>query len=120
MCDIVVATFFSHVVSTFPRYFALCDDLSVVFFVTFFCISRAVCDDLSDVLVLLQMLGDVARANLTIIAQLVFIISFSEYTVLAEISCAKVSKDAPLEKMCLLGCGVSTGWGAVWNTCEGT
>ena len=25
---------------------------------------------------------------------------------------------APLEKVCLLGCGVSTGWGAVWNTCK--
>jgi S-(hydroxymethyl)glutathione dehydrogenase/alcohol dehydrogenase len=44
--------------------------------------------------------------------------TFSEYTVLAAISCAKVSPRAPLEKMCLLGCGVSTGWGAVWNTCQ--
>lgn len=44
--------------------------------------------------------------------------TFSEYTVLAEISCAKVDKAAALEKMCLLGCGVSTGWGAVWNTCK--
>ena len=43
--------------------------------------------------------------------------SFSEYTVLAEISCAKISKEAPLEKACLFGCGVSTGLGAVWNTC---
>ena len=34
------------------------------------------------------------------------------------ISLAKVDKRAPLEKMCLLGCGVSTGWGAVWNTCK--
>ena len=40
------------------------------------------------------------------------------YTVLAEISCAKIAPEAPLEKMCLLGCGVSTGWGAVWNTCK--
>ena len=44
--------------------------------------------------------------------------SFSEYTVLAEISCAKISKEAPLEKACLFGCGVSTGLGAVWNTCR--
>ena len=44
--------------------------------------------------------------------------TFSEYTVLAEISCAKVDERAPLQKMCLLGCGVSTGWGAVWNTCK--
>jgi len=44
--------------------------------------------------------------------------TFAEYTVLAAISCAKVSTAAPLERMCLLGCGVSTGWGAVWNTCK--
>merc|ERR1719262_217814 len=44
--------------------------------------------------------------------------TFSEYTVLAEISCAKISPSAPLEKVCLLGCGVATGWGAVWNTCK--
>jgi S-(hydroxymethyl)glutathione dehydrogenase/alcohol dehydrogenase len=44
--------------------------------------------------------------------------TFSEFTVLAEISCAKIAPEAPLEKMCLLGCGVSTGWGAVWNTCK--
>ena len=42
----------------------------------------------------------------------------AEYTVLAEISCAKIDKAAPLEKMCLFGCGVSTGLGAVWNTCK--
>jgi Zn-dependent alcohol dehydrogenase len=44
--------------------------------------------------------------------------TMSEYTVLAEISCAKISKEAPLEKACLFGCGVSTGLGAVWNTCK--
>jgi len=44
--------------------------------------------------------------------------TMSEYTVLADISCAKIDKDAPLEKMCLFGCGVSTGLGAVWNTCK--
>jgi S-(hydroxymethyl)glutathione dehydrogenase/alcohol dehydrogenase len=42
--------------------------------------------------------------------------TFSEYTVLPEISLAKVRKDAPLEKVCLLGCGVTTGMGAVMNT----
>jgi S-(hydroxymethyl)glutathione dehydrogenase/alcohol dehydrogenase len=42
----------------------------------------------------------------------------AEYTVLAEISCAKISKELPLEKACLFGCGVSTGLGAVWNTCK--
>ncbi len=44
--------------------------------------------------------------------------TMSEYTVLAEISCAKISKDMPLGKACLFGCGVSTGLGAVWNTCK--
>jgi len=42
--------------------------------------------------------------------------TFSEYTVCAEISIAKVSKEAPLDKVCLLGCGISTGYGAVLNT----
>jgi S-(hydroxymethyl)glutathione dehydrogenase/alcohol dehydrogenase len=44
--------------------------------------------------------------------------TMSEYTVLAEISCAKISKDIALDKACLFGCGVSTGLGAVWNTCS--
>ena len=34
--------------------------------------------------------------------------TMAEYTVLAEISCAKISKELPLEKACLFGCGVST------------
>lgn len=42
--------------------------------------------------------------------------TFSEYTVLPEVSLAKISKKAPLEKVCLLGCGVTTGMGAVTNT----
>jgi S-(hydroxymethyl)glutathione dehydrogenase/alcohol dehydrogenase len=41
-----------------------------------------------------------------------------EYTVVSEISCAKLSPDAPLEKVCLFGCGVSTGLGAAWKTCN--
>jgi len=41
-----------------------------------------------------------------------------EYTVIAEISCAKITKEMPLDKACLFGCGVSTGLGAVWNTCK--
>jgi S-(hydroxymethyl)glutathione dehydrogenase/alcohol dehydrogenase len=44
--------------------------------------------------------------------------SFSEYTVVHEVSVAKVDSKAPLDKICLLGCGVSTGWGAVWNTAK--
>jgi S-(hydroxymethyl)glutathione dehydrogenase/alcohol dehydrogenase len=42
--------------------------------------------------------------------------TFSEYTVVPEIALAKISKAAPLEKVCLLGCGVTTGIGAVLNT----
>ena len=44
--------------------------------------------------------------------------TFSEYTVLPEISLAKVNKAAPLEEVCLLGCGVTTGMGAVMNTAK--
>ncbi len=44
--------------------------------------------------------------------------TFSEYTVLPEISLAKVNKNAPLEEVCLLGCGVTTGMGAVMNTAK--
>lgn len=44
--------------------------------------------------------------------------TFSEYTVLPEVSLAKIPKDAPLEKVCLLGCGVTTGIGAVLNTAK--
>ena len=44
--------------------------------------------------------------------------TFSEYTVLPEIAVAKVRKEAPLEKVCLLGCGITTGIGAVINTAK--
>ncbi|HBC20120.1 MAG TPA: S-(hydroxymethyl)glutathione dehydrogenase, partial [Alcanivorax sp.] len=44
--------------------------------------------------------------------------TFSEYTVVPEISLAKVSKEAPLDKICLLGCGVTTGIGAVLTTAK--
>jgi len=44
--------------------------------------------------------------------------TFSEYTVLPEISLAKVNPKAPLEEVCLLGCGVTTGMGAVMNTAK--
>ena len=44
--------------------------------------------------------------------------TFSEYTVLPEISLANISKEAPLEEVCLLGCGVTTGMGAVMNTAK--
>ncbi|KAI8474378.1 MAG: formaldehyde dehydrogenase [Monoraphidium minutum] len=44
--------------------------------------------------------------------------TFSEYTVVHEQSVALIDKAAPLDKVCLLGCGVSTGWGAVFNTAK--
>lgn len=42
--------------------------------------------------------------------------TFAEYTVVHEVAVAKIREDADLETACLLGCGVSTGLGAVWNT----
>lgn len=44
--------------------------------------------------------------------------TFAEYTVVAEISLAKINPEAPLDKVCLLGCGVTTGIGAVLNTAK--
>ncbi|KAI9094612.1 chaperonin 10-like protein [Phlyctochytrium arcticum] len=44
--------------------------------------------------------------------------TFSEYTVALEISVAKVDKSAALDKVCLLGCGITTGYGAVINTAK--
>lgn len=44
--------------------------------------------------------------------------TFSEYTVVADISLAKVNEKAPMDKVCLLGCGISTGYGAALNTAK--
>ena len=44
--------------------------------------------------------------------------TFAEYTVLPEIAVAKVNPAAPLDKVCLLGCGITTGIGAVLNTAK--
>ena len=44
--------------------------------------------------------------------------TFAEYTVVHEVSVAKVDKRAKLDKICLLGCGVTTGLGAVLNTAK--
>ncbi len=44
--------------------------------------------------------------------------TFSEYTVCHEVSVAKINKEAPLESVCLLGCGIATGLGAVMNTAK--
>jgi S-(hydroxymethyl)glutathione dehydrogenase / alcohol dehydrogenase len=44
--------------------------------------------------------------------------TFSNYTVLPEIAVAKIRPDAPFEKVCYIGCGVTTGIGAVINTAK--
>ncbi len=44
--------------------------------------------------------------------------TFSEYTVVPEIAVAKINPAAPLDKVCLLGCGITTGIGAVLNTAK--
>ncbi|PAA81232.1 hypothetical protein BOX15_Mlig021965g2 [Macrostomum lignano] len=44
--------------------------------------------------------------------------TFSEYTVVAAISVAKLRPEAPLDRVCLLGCGISTGYGAALNTAD--
>lgn len=44
--------------------------------------------------------------------------TFSEHTVLPAIAVAKIKPEAPLEKVCLLGCGITTGIGAVLNTAK--
>jgi len=44
--------------------------------------------------------------------------TFSEYSVMPDISVAKINPQAPLDKVCLLGCGITTGIGAVLNTAK--
>lgn len=44
--------------------------------------------------------------------------TFSEYSVMPEIAVAKINQSAPLDKVCLLGCGITTGIGAVLNTAK--
>uniref|UniRef100_UPI003AABEDA2 alcohol dehydrogenase class-3-like n=1 Tax=Centroberyx gerrardi TaxID=166262 RepID=UPI003AABEDA2 len=48
--------------------------------------------------------------------QFIGVSSFSQYTVVPDTSVTKIRDDAPLDKVCLLGCGVSTGYGAALNT----
>jgi S-(hydroxymethyl)glutathione dehydrogenase/alcohol dehydrogenase len=52
------------------------------------------------------------------IHQFLMISTFSEYSVVSEWNCVKVPDDVPLETMCLLGCGVGTGWGSAVNSAE--
>ncbi|MEO1208482.1 MAG: S-(hydroxymethyl)glutathione dehydrogenase/class III alcohol dehydrogenase [Cyanobacteria bacterium J06638_20] len=44
--------------------------------------------------------------------------TFANYTVVPEIALAKIREDAPFEKVCYIGCGVTTGIGAVINTAK--
>jgi S-(hydroxymethyl)glutathione dehydrogenase/alcohol dehydrogenase len=44
--------------------------------------------------------------------------TFAQYTVLPEIAVAKIRQDAPFDKVCYIGCGVTTGIGAVINTAK--
>src|SRR5690242_21314018 len=44
--------------------------------------------------------------------------TFAQYTVLPEIAVAKIREDAPFDKVCYIGCGVTTGIGAVFNTAK--
>ena len=44
--------------------------------------------------------------------------TFSNFTVLPEIAVAKIRQDAPFDKVCYIGCGVTTGLGAVMNTAK--
>uniref|UniRef100_A0A8C6U2B9 Enoyl reductase (ER) domain-containing protein n=1 Tax=Neogobius melanostomus TaxID=47308 RepID=A0A8C6U2B9_9GOBI len=44
--------------------------------------------------------------------------TFSEYTVVRQINLAKIHPDAPLDKVCLIGCGICTGYGSAVNTAK--
>ncbi|MDH4147901.1 MAG: NDMA-dependent alcohol dehydrogenase [Acidimicrobiia bacterium] len=52
------------------------------------------------------------------VGQTAGISTFCEKTLVDVASCVKVDKDVPLEKVCLLGCGVGTGWGSSVNAAE--
>ena len=62
----------------------------------------------------LQGLAIRARRSITIWAAL----RFRNFTVLPEIALAKIRDDAPFDKACYVGCGVTTGVGAVVNTAK--
>lgn len=52
------------------------------------------------------------------VLQFMGISTFSEYSVVNQIAVAKIHPEAPLDKVCLLGCGISTGYGAAVNTAK--
>ncbi|MCD2109036.1 MAG: NDMA-dependent alcohol dehydrogenase [Rhodococcus sp. (in: high G+C Gram-positive bacteria)] len=52
------------------------------------------------------------------VAQTCGLSTFSEYTTVSTLSAVKVDKHLPLDALCLLGCGVGTGWGAAVNSAQ--
>ncbi len=62
------------------------------------------------------MTAEVFRRNGTSISQFAGIGSMAEFTVVAENACIPIDADVPLDRACLIGCGVMTGVGAVINT----
>ena len=74
--------------------------------------------DLGAHLVKGKMLDGTMRHSLsdgTPVANFLFNSTFGEYTVVPEASLVKVSPEAPLDRVCLLGCGFTTGYGSVTN-----
>lgn len=68
-----------------------------------------------------KMLDDTSRmrtANGKELSHFLFVSTFSEHTVVPEQSVVKIEKDVALEKVCLLGCGATTGFGAAWRTVQ--
>jgi NDMA-dependent alcohol dehydrogenase len=62
--------------------------------------------------------AEVFRRNGTTISQLAGVGSMAEYTVVPENACIPIDPDLPLDRACLIGCGVMTGVGAVINTAQ--
>ena len=50
-------------------------------------------------------------SSIEMIVNVIIYLLILEYTVVSEISCAKIADASPLDKVCLFGCGVSTGLG---------
>ncbi|KAM5255591.1 all-trans-retinol dehydrogenase [NAD(+)] ADH4-like [Ctenodactylus gundi] len=71
-----------------------------------------------------QALMDDETSRFTCRGKLVYhfmgVSSFSQYTVVSDINLAKIDEEANLERVCLLGCGFSTGYGAAINTAKVT
>jgi S-(hydroxymethyl)glutathione dehydrogenase/alcohol dehydrogenase len=64
------------------------------------------------------MAAEVFHQNGTTVGQFAGIGSMAEYTVVPESACIPIDADIPLDRACLIGCGVMTGVGAVFNTAQ--